>query len=216
MKVQVLSNLFKRNKSLKDNIITKQNMSQVMSKEKQDTVKYQWKKGENFGKVVEVESTDGEFINFTDGSRIFKNVVSEFLEKVQGDSLPLPGADKAAAILKGEKIESTKVEVDNSPSEIPSSNTEEIPSSIAEETVKEPSIMGKMIMKMSKKNIVTVPIQINLNIPTQALYAMLSEGMEEQDLNDEIMEVALSQIEMEKLQDYIKSNVTDFLSEYYS
>lgn len=183
-------------------------MSQVMSKEKQDTVKYQWKKGENFGKVVEVESTDDKFINFTDGSRIFKNVVSEFLEKVQGDSLPLPGADQAAAILKGEKIEATKVEVDNSPSEIPSS--------IAEEAVKEPSIMGKMIMKMSKKNIVTVPIQINLNIPTQALYAMLSEGMEEQDLNDEIMEVALSQIEMEKLQDYIKSNVTDFLSEYYS
>ena len=183
-------------------------MSQVMSKEIKDTVKYQWKKGERFGQVVEVDSTDSEFINFTDGSRIFKNVADEFLEKVQGDSLPLPGADQAAAVLKGEKIEAVKVEVNNSPSEIPSS--------ITEETALEPSIMGKMIMKMSKKNIVNVPIQININIPTPQLYGMLGEGMEEDDLNEEIMSVALSQIEMNKLQEYIKSNVTDFLSEYYS
>jgi hypothetical protein len=45
---------------------------------------------------------------------------------------------------------------------------------------------------------------------------MLGEGMESDDLNEEIMEVALSQIEMDKLQDYIKSNITTFLSEYYS
>jgi hypothetical protein len=73
-----------------------------------------------------------------------------------------------------------------------------------------------MILKMSKKNVVNVPIQINLNIPTPQLYSMLGEGMESDDLNEEIMEVALSQIEMDKLQDYIKSNITTFLSEYYS
>ena len=66
------------------------------------------------------------------------------------------------------------------------------------------------------KNVVNVPIQINLNIPTPQLYSMLGEGMESDDLNEEIMEVALSQIEMDKLQDYIKSNITTFLSEYYS
>ena len=76
--------------------------------------------------------------------------------------------------------------------------------------------MGAMILKMSKKNVVNVPIQINLNIPTPQLYSMLGEGMESDDLNEEIMEVALSQIEMDKLQDYIKSNITTFLSEYYS
>ena len=68
---------------------------------------------------------------------------------------------------------------------------------------------------MSKKNVVNIPIQINLNIPTPQLYGMLGEGMEEQDLNEEITGVALSQIEMDKLQEYIRSSVTDFLSEYY-
>jgi hypothetical protein len=76
--------------------------------------------------------------------------------------------------------------------------------------------MGKMITKMSKKNVVSVPIQINLNSPTPALHVMLSESMEDEDLNDEIMSVALSQIELDKLQDYIKENIVEFLKEYYS
>ncbi len=73
-----------------------------------------------------------------------------------------------------------------------------------------------MIMKMSKKNVVNVPVQININIPTPQLHAMLSEGMEDADLNEEIMEVALQQIEINKLKEYITANVSEFLSEYYS
>lgn len=76
--------------------------------------------------------------------------------------------------------------------------------------------MGAMILKMSKKNVVNVPVQININIPTPDLYAILGGGMEEEDLNKEITEVALSQIEIDKLQEYVKASVTDFLSEYYS
>ena len=185
-------------------------MTEVMSDNK-DMVKYQWKKGERFGQIVEVESTDSEFINFTDGSRIFKKVVNEFLEKVQGDKLPFPGANQVAAKLRGESIElQTGTVQDNTPTA--ATNT----SSSVESNAPEPTVMGKMIMKMSKKNLVTVPVQINLNIPTPALHTMLSEGMEAEDLNEEIMAVALSQIEMDKLQDYIKTNVTKFLSQYYS
>jgi hypothetical protein len=160
---------------------------------------YQWIKGDNFGVIVDVESEDSQFINFTDGSKIFKTIQSEFLEEVVDGRIPLPGALGASALVTGSTISKPKTE---SPT-------------IAVEQ-KKTSIMGKMITKMSKKNVVNVPIQINLNIPTPALHAMLTEGMEEEDLNEEIMEVALSQIEMDKLQDYIKSNITSFLLEYYS
>jgi hypothetical protein len=204
-----LLKLFKKNKS-------KDMSDQVMAEEKKDVVKYQWKKGEKFGKVVEVESTDSKFINFTDGSRIFKNVVSEFLEKIQGNQLPLPGADIVAVKLSGEPSIPTPQTgpIQDQTNTVATNSSNAV---ITQPTpAKEPTVMGKMIMKMSKKNVVNVPIQINLNIPTQALYAMLSEGMEEEDLNEEIMEVALSQIEMDKLQEYIKSNVSDFLAKYYS
>lgn len=172
----------------------------------QNTVKYQWKKGDRFGEVVEVESKDGKFTNFTDGSKIFNNVLNEFLEKVEGNTLPFPGIDLTSSVA-GVPAVATPVPVVKAPTPEPVQNTVE---------VKEPSIMGKMILKMSKKNIVNVPIQININIPTPQLYAMLSEGMEEEDLNQEITEVAMSQIEIEKLQDYVKDNVTDFLAKYYS
>ena len=45
---------------------------------------------------------------------------------------------------------------------------------------------------------------------------MLSGGMEEEDLNEEILAVALQQIEINNLQAYIKENVSQFLKEYYS
>ena len=76
--------------------------------------------------------------------------------------------------------------------------------------------MGKMIEKMSKKNVVQIPININVNIPTPSIYAMLSEGMEEEDLNDEIIQSALNQIDINNLQEYVKENVSNFLSNYYS
>jgi len=164
---------------------------------------YQWIKGDNFGTIVSVESTDSEFINFTDGSRVFKAIQSEFLEKINDGVIPLPGADKANMMLN-QNTKSTIKQVSSISQPVQKTTP-----------VKEESIMGKMISKMSKKNVVNVPIQINLNIPTPELYSILSGGMEEGDLNEEIMEVALSQIQIEKLQEYIKGNVTMFLSEYY-
>jgi len=170
-----------------------------MVKVQEQNKQYQWIKGDNFGIIVDVQSEDSQFINFTDGSKIFKTIQSEFLEEVIDGVIPLPGAMGISSLTTGTPI--------SKPKEIPNNTVVE---------KKETSIMGKMITKMSKKNVVNVPIQINLNIPTPTLYAMLSEGMEEEDLNEEIMEVSLSQIEMDKLQDYIKSNITTFLSEYYS
>ena len=170
-----------------------------MATVQEQTKQYQWIKGDNFGIIVDVKSEDSQFINFTDGSKIFKTIQSEFLEEVVDGRIPLPGALGASSLTTGSTISKPKA----------------IPPAITIEQ-NEPSVLGKMILKMSKKNVVNVPIQINLNIPTPQLYLMLGEGMESDDLNEEIMEVALSQIEMDKLQDYIKSNITTFLSEYYS
>jgi hypothetical protein len=166
-----------------------------MTEVQEELKQYQWKKGDNFGEVVDVASDDGEFVNFTNGQRIFKSVLSEFLDPVVSGNLPFPPTSLQS------KVAQPVVQIEQ-PKQV--------------DDKRAPSIMGAMILKMSKKNVVNVPIQINLNIPTPTLYAMLGEGMEEEDLNDEITEVALSQIKIDKLQEYIKLSVTDFLSEYYS
>jgi len=168
-----------------------------MTEVQEDSKQYQWKKGDNFGEVVDFLSEDDKFINFTNGERIFKNILSEFMEPVINGVLPFPTPMGVGSKPAAER------RVTNSKTTTPVVDT------------KEPSIMGKMIMKMSKKNVVSVPITINLNIPTPQLHSILAGGMEDEDLNDEISEVAFSQIEVQKLQEYIKENISTFLKEYY-
>ena len=167
-----------------------------MATEKQQK-RYQWTKGDRFGDIVTVaeDQQDGKWLYFDDGSRINPNLIDEFLLEVRNDREVLD-------------VNSTQPAVQNQP---------EVAQPTVQQQVetKEPSIMGKMIMKMSKKNVVNVPLQINISIPTQQLYGMLSEGMEEDDLNEEIMEVALQQIEIDNLTEYLKENISSFLSEYY-
>ena len=175
-----------------------------MAEDKQQ-VMYQWIKGDNFGKVVTVaeDQKDGKWLYFEDGSRIAPEFVHEYLMKVANDREILKVAET--------EVPETGPVQDQTPTI--ATNTSAPAESVS---TPEPTIMGKMIMKMSKKNVVNVPLQINLNIPTPEIYAMLSGGMEEEDLNEEIMEVALQQIEINNLTEYLKENISTFLSEYYS
>ena len=176
---------------------------QVMAEERQ-RVMYQWIKGDNFGKVVTVAENqpEPEFLYFEDGSRIKKEFVQEYLMKVANEKEVLKVSDP-------ETPQTNSVQNEVAPVTANTTNT-------VEDVQPEPTVMGKMIMKMSKKNVVNVPLQININIPTPELYAMMSGGMEEEDLNEEIMAVALQQIEINNLSEYLKENISTFLSEYYS
>lgn len=188
--------LNKTSKKLQENT---NNMEETIMADQKQRKMYQWIKGDKFGNVVTVaeDQQDGKFLYFEDGSRINHDFVQEYLMEVKNEK----------EILKpSSNVETVQPIVQNQV---------ETAQPIVQET-KEPSIMGKMIMRMSKKNVVNVPLQINISIPTQQLYAMLSEGMEEDDLNEEIMSVALQQIEIDNLTEYLKENISSFLSEYYS
>lgn len=176
-------------------------MEETIMAESQKTM-YQWIKGEKFGKVVTVaeDQKDGKWLYFEDGTRINPDLIQEFL---------MPVANEKEILKVAEEVKLVQPTVET--------QTEPVPSTVQNQAeTKEPSIMGKMIMKMSKKNVVNVPLQININVPTQQLYAMLAEGMEEADLNEEIMEVALQQIEIDNLTEYLKENISTFLSQYYT
>ena len=176
-------------------------MEEVKMATEKKQKRYQWTKGERFGDIVTVakDQTDSNWLYFEDGSRINPKLIGEFLLEIGRDSDVLD----VNVSENTQPIQQDQVQTDTQPIQNQVESTE-------------PSIMGKMIMKMSKKNVVNVPLQINISIPTQQLYGMLLEGMEEQDLNEEIMEVALQQIEINNLTEYLKENISSFLSEYYS
>lgn len=183
-----------------------QNMEQIMEVNKEttkDVVKYQWKKGDNFGKVVEFQSKDEKFTYFTDGSKIFNNIVDEFLERFEGDAMPFPGLDSEPRILRKDLAE-FKEDV------IEANNKKEVK--------KTESPFEQLISKLSAKNIEKFETSINLNIPKKDVFEMLVNNADEdkEELIDTIAKVAISQIEINKLQEYLKAEVITFIKKYYN
>lgn len=179
--------------------------TQIMELVKEDTIKYQWKKGDNFGKIVEVKESDDKFTYFTDGSQIFNGVIDEFLEKIVGGEVPFPGAIDLNAIASGIKI---------TPTQKPTKNK------IVEEVQIEPekSALEELVAKLSKKNMEPFQTTINLNIPNKQIFDMLIDNADEdkENLINTIAKVAVSQIEINKLQEYLTEEVTVFINNYYN
>ena len=168
-----------------------------------DTVKkYQWKAGDDFGKIVEVESKDGEFTNFTDGSRIFNEVLPEFLEEIIDGVIPFPGIDQLSGMAQG--INVTK-------------NEKTTDAKIVRVEPKE-SPLEQLVNKLSKKNVEPFEAKINLNIPNKKVFEMLIDNADEdrEELIKTIAKVAVSQIEINKLQEYLTEEVSIFINNYYN
>ena len=165
------------------------------TKEK-DIVKYQWKKGDNFGKVVEVESKDSEFTHFKDGSKIFNNVLPEFLEIVTAEGLPFPGAERI-----GSKPTSTPVK--------------EIEKKVEVKETSSP--LGQLIKTLSAKNVESFQLSVGINLPKKEIFNMLVENSEEEkeQILEEISKSAVSQIEINNLQEFLNEQITEFVTNYY-
>lgn len=169
-----------------------------------DTVKkYQWKSGDDFGKIVEVESNDGEFTIFTDGSRIFNEVLPEFLEEIIDGVIPFPGADQMSSIAQGINI---------------TPNVTQINSQNVTPTEPKESPLEQLVNKLSKKNVEPFEAKINLNIPNKKVFEMLIDNADEdrEELIKTIAKVAVSQIEIHKLQEYLTEEVSIFINNYYN
>ena len=179
-----------------------------MSETKEQLKQFQWKKGDKFGKVETVESEDSKFYYFKGGGQIFKNVVAEFMEPVEEGKLPLPGADKLGGIPFDNAKKPTKKNTAKESVQVEESQIEKNPSSAIEELVE----------KLSKKNIEKFETTLNLNIPNRDIYKMLVENSDEdpKELIDVIAKVAVSKIEINKLQEYLTTEVTNFINNYYN
>ena len=169
---------------------------------KEDVKKYQWRTGDDFGKIVEVESVDGQFTNFTDGSRIFNEVLPEFLEEIIDGVVPFPGADQLSSVSQGINI----------------NVTENKPMRSVIHVVPEESPLEQLINKLSKKNVEPFEAKINLNIPNKKVFEMLIDNADEdrEELIKTIAKVAVSQIEIDKLQEYLTEEVSIFINNYYN
>lgn len=190
------------------NLFTKKEIMENNSVETtQDIKRFQWKKGEYFGKVVELKDEDSEFYIFDDGSRIFKSIASEFLEEVFDlNQLPFPPTN---VLPVGEP----KNKKEDKPQ--PNVQVEVQPK---KSVVAEKSPLENLIIKLSSKNIETLNLNLGINLPKKEVFDMLLENSDESkdEMVKTISQVVTSQIQIDKLQSYINDQVIIFLNNYYN
>lgn len=199
--VSWIKTLLKKNNDMENNIETTQETVQEVKM-------FQWKKGDNFGKVVKVKSEDPEFYIFTDGSRIFKNMVHEFMEEVLDiNNLPLPSTHINPIGKQPKKKEESKIQEQAQPKAQPKMDVQV-----------EKSPLENLIIKLSSKNVETLDLNLGINLPKKEVFDMLLENSDEskEEMIKTISSVVTSQIQIDKLQSYINEQVIIFLNNYYN
>jgi hypothetical protein len=175
----------------------------MQKEETKEVLKYQWKKGDKFGTIVEVKESDDKFLYFTDGSKIFHEVASEFLEEIKGEEIPFPGAD-----LIGENI-------------IPDNNSKKEvvvqPKEVKKVVEVEDSPLTQLIKNLSSKNVESFTMDIGINLPKKEIFKMLVDNseQEESEIIEEISKVASSQIEINNLQEFLTEEIQKYVTNYY-
>jgi len=184
-----------------------------MTETRQDVKQYQWKKGELMGKVVEVKSSDDKITYFTDDTQILNNVISEFLEEVIDGVLPFPGMEEMAAKIQSGLIDT----VSKKETVIPTNDTkiEEKAPELTNSSTESP--LSTLINKLSKKNFEPIDTKLNINIPKKNVFNMLLENGDEskEDLLEAVTQNAIKQIDINKLQEFLTKETTNFIKKYY-
>lgn len=151
-----------------------------------------WIKGEKIGDRVEIGDVNEQWITFTDGSRISCELAPEYMTN------STPGV----SVKPNKNIEVAK-------------NIEDTFAAIAA-PVKEPTDpIVNMLKTLSKKNSVEFPINLNVKIPSPAMFSVMSAELEEADLKEAISKMIIEQIDINSITQQIKSNTHTFINNYY-
>lgn len=151
-----------------------------------------WIKGEKIGNSVEIKEINEEWISFTDGSRIAIDLASEYMANTTPGVAVKP--NKNAQVAK---------------------NIEDTFAAKAAPVKEATDPIVNMLKTLSKKNSVEFPINLNVKIPSPAMYSVMSAELEEADLKEAISKMIIEQIDIDSITQQIKSNTHTFINNYY-
>jgi hypothetical protein len=171
-------------------------------KEQEESIQYQWIKGDNIGNVVtfkeEKEEKGINWTYFTNGKRVRSDLLSEFL-MVTGDAPIIDNSDLHPDPLKTlnpikstDSAESTKLKDD---------------------TI---SPIRSLIKKQSAKNKQKLSLDIEISIPKKDIYNIIRESYNSEEVDRELKEVLLEQLNTKEIKEQLKDNAISMLNKYYS
>lgn len=162
--------------------------------EKTDDVKLQWIKGDKFGTVEIIKGVDNEWTLFNSGRRIATNLISEFLEPVNGEALdfndapqPTPALVNAAEIYK-EKLPPQK------------------------ETA---SPIRTLFDKQKKNDKVKLNLIFPIEVPKEDIYEIISSSFDTGEVNDELESFIKNQISEDLISDSLFDSIKELIKTRY-
>ncbi len=159
--------------------------------ENTEEVILQWIKGDKFGSVETIKSTEGEWTIFRSGGRIATNLLNEFLEPVNGDPLnfepPPPALKKAADIYK-----------------------EKIP---VQEALSSP--IRTLFDKQKKNDKIKLNLTFPIEVPKKAIYEIISSSFDADEVNDELVSFISEQVSEDLILDSLLDSIKELISTRY-
>lgn len=180
-------------------------------KDKQEEIWYVWTKSERVGDIVQPAETqdDAKWLKFTDGTKINKSLVGEFLFTAKSER----EASNYSKDLGGLGNVNNKAPVKLNKPNTDTKQERRITDGKSAPTP-EVNVMMEMLKKISKKNKAAMPVEVN--IPAKEVYQMLQDQMdlEAEELNSQIGLLVESQID--NLREQLKEQIETFISNYYT
>jgi len=164
--------------------------------EKTEDKKLQWIKGDKFGTVEIIKGVEGTWTTFHSGNRIATNLISEFLQPLDGEPLdfdldnvspPSPALKKAAEIYK-EKVPSQK--------------------DIA-------SPIRTLFDKQKKNDKVKLNLTFPIEVPKEAIYEIISSSFDSNEVNDELESFIKDQISEDLILDSLFESIKELIKTRY-
>ena len=171
-------------------------MQKDKTEEVQDTVYYQWIKGDNSGSVVTIKDVDDKWINFNEGGRLAKDLQDEFIQPLDED-------------IAGEFV---KQPVSNDPLNV-SAPQKATPVETALPAT--PSPIRVLFNKQKKNNKVKLLLEFPVNIPQKAVYELMSTSFDRDEVNDVLKTFILDQLSEDEILDCLHNSVQSLIESKY-
>jgi len=167
------------------------------SEEVQESIYYQWIKGDDAGTVVTIKDEDDKWINFNNGTRLSKDLKSEYLQQLDND-------------IAGEFITTKSTSKDPLNVSAPQKST---PTETALPTA--PSPIRVLFNKQKKNNKVKLLLEFPVNIPQKAVYELMSTSFDRDEVNDVLQSFILDQLSEDEILDCLHNSVQSLIESKY-
>jgi len=169
---------------------------------KTDVVKsehWQWIKGDDSGDVVTFKEEGPVWIEFNEGGRIATELRDEFLQPLDKD-------------IAGEFINGTNSGIDPlGVSATPSVTILKQPKLI----IKDKSPVRVLFDKQKKKTEVNLMLKFPVNIPTKAIYELMSTSFDSTEVNEQLYSFILDQLSEDEITNCLQDSIKSLIENKY-